>query len=364
MATRYLFRNFFTSFCSIFATLFLILAVVFFLQIARITSMIEINFLELLYTFVLMLPKILAFCLPITFFVALSTMLYRLSKENESIVLFTLGYSPRKISASFGALAALFCATLLLNTAFLLPLAEFKMQSFITQKQENINPNFKAAEVGQSFGKYHIFVKSKNKDGSFNDVALYSDKEFLIAKKAFFNATSGELNLLNASVYGNKEELLIARFKRLVVALTNEAKSGESFSINSYWAAAFGLNSFASNDALRAIFTLSPAKRQILEENQTAASPYEQASRAKDLSIFVLLSLFAFATFNFAISFGIVTYRYERGVIYGGIFLILLGYFTAVVLLAKMPLVAILGVFGLFFTLSMFYFKHKILNKY
>ena len=44
---RYLLSNFLGTFASLFATLFLIMSIVFFIQIARITSYIEITFLEL-----------------------------------------------------------------------------------------------------------------------------------------------------------------------------------------------------------------------------------------------------------------------------------------------------------------------------
>lgn len=100
-AEKYLFSNFLSTFASLFSTLFLIMSIIFFLQIARITSFVEINLYELTKLYLFMLPRILIFTIPISFFVALAMSLFRLSKENETIVLFTLGYSSEKNSAIF-----------------------------------------------------------------------------------------------------------------------------------------------------------------------------------------------------------------------------------------------------------------------
>jgi len=62
------------------------MSIVFFIQIARITSYIEISFGELFKLYSFMLPRVLLFVVPIAFFVSLAMTLFRLSKENESIV--------------------------------------------------------------------------------------------------------------------------------------------------------------------------------------------------------------------------------------------------------------------------------------
>ncbi|MBP5778868.1 MAG: LptF/LptG family permease, partial [Campylobacter sp.] len=110
---KYLFSNFVSSFASLFSTLFIIMSIVFFLQIARITSFIEINFAELIKLYLFMLPRILIFTVPIAFFVALTLALFRLSKENETIVIFTIGYETRKIASFFFFVAFIISAFLL-----------------------------------------------------------------------------------------------------------------------------------------------------------------------------------------------------------------------------------------------------------
>ena len=132
---RYLFSNFVGSFASLFSTLFIIMSIVFFLQIARITSFIEINFSELVKLYLFMLPRILIFTVPIAFFVALSISLFRLSKENETIVIFTIGYATRKIALFFGISAVLCSLALLFVSLFMMPIAENLKDNFIDYKK-------------------------------------------------------------------------------------------------------------------------------------------------------------------------------------------------------------------------------------
>ena len=77
---KYLLFNFLGTFASLFSTLFLIMSIVFFIQIARITSYIEISFGELFKLYSFMLPRVLLFVVPIAFFVSLAMTLFRLSK--------------------------------------------------------------------------------------------------------------------------------------------------------------------------------------------------------------------------------------------------------------------------------------------
>lgn len=100
LALRYVLNQFLSTNLSIFFVLFTIVSMVFFIQLAKLTSSIEINFTDLLKLYGFMLPRIFIFTLPIAFFIALTLALFRLSRENESIVLFTLGFSP-KILAKF-----------------------------------------------------------------------------------------------------------------------------------------------------------------------------------------------------------------------------------------------------------------------
>ena len=86
--------------------------------------------------------------------------------------------------------------------------------------------------------------------------------------------------------------------------------------------------------------------------------------RKKDFSIYVLVSLFPIAAVFFALSFGIVTYRYEKGFVYAGIFGVLFVYFALIMLLAKTPQIAIPVTFFVSLILSIIYYKVKIASRY
>ena len=90
----------------------------------------------------------------------------------------------------------------------------------------------------------------------------------------------------------------------------------------------------------------------------------EDKKRAKDFATYVLIALFPLATTLFALSLGIVTYRYEKGFVYFGIFGVLFGYFTLIMLFSSRVFVAIAAIFLLFFIASIFSFRAKILKRY
>jgi lipopolysaccharide export system permease protein len=96
--SRYLLKHFSELFSSLFFILFFITSVVFFIKLTAMTAIIKMNFLELGTLYIYLLPRTLIYTLPLTFFIALCITLFNLSKENETIVLFTLGYNPKKIA--------------------------------------------------------------------------------------------------------------------------------------------------------------------------------------------------------------------------------------------------------------------------
>ena len=90
----------------------------------------------------------------------------------------------------------------------------------------------------------------------------------------------------------------------------------------------------------------------------------EREKRAKEFVIYTLISLFPLASTLFALSFGLVTYRYERGFVYLGIASVIGVYFAALSLFYQPPLVAVGAIFVLTFIVSVAYFKMKILTRY
>ncbi|MGP1484796.1 MAG: LptF/LptG family permease [Campylobacter sp.] len=336
---RYIFSNFISTFASQFSTLFLIMSIAFFLQIARITSYIEITFFELFKLYLFMLPRVLLFTIPIAFFVSLSMMLFRLSKENESIVLFTLGHSPALLAKFFIKISLIVSAVLLATAIILVPTAAQLHENFINYKKTVAKLNIKTTQFGQKFSNWLIYANGEKTDENgtiYEQVTMYSPKKnehrLIIAQNAkITNSNSNlELRLENGTIYEmGAKSWHKADFSFMKIYTTSSNSSNETLSFLDYWS--------------------KTAKDQ---------------QRARNFITYVLIALFPIATTLFAISFGIVTHRYEKGFIYFGVFGVLFAYFTALMTIFTKPSIAIPAIFFVFFISSFMYFKKTILKRY
>lgn len=336
---RYLLSGFLSTFASLFATLFLIMSIVFFIQIARITSLIEISFAELGKLYLFMIPQILLFTMPIGFFVATAMSFFRLSKENESIVIFTLGQNPRAIARFFLGISAILSVFLLVNSLVVMPYVQNLNSNFIEYKKTKLNLNIKPSEFGQSFGDWMLFVGSQSDENGtihYRDLAMYNpldnDEKFILASDGYIvnHESNLELALGHGKMFDVKgDKWHIADYDNMVIRTFFQGTRSKEYSLINYWKAA-----------------------------------KTDQKRAKDLNIYALVSLFPLASVLFALSFGIVTYRYDKGIVYFGIFGVLFIYFTLIMLFVKYPFYAIPSIFVLSFALSNALFKQKILAKY
>ena len=214
---KYLLFNFLGTFASLFSTLFLIMSIVFFIQIARITSYIEISFGELFKLYSFMLPRVLLFVVPIAFFVSLAMTLFRLSKENESIVIFTLGGSPNKIARFFLAFSALLSAALLVVAIVMIPIAAQLNANFIDYKKTVAKLNLKPTQFGQKFSDWMVYVGSESEDKNgttYKDIVMFNpfvkDSQRLITAKnaKIINVgQSVELSLNEGKMYDIRDEI-------------------------------------------------------------------------------------------------------------------------------------------------------------
>ena len=337
---KYLLFNFLGTFASLFSTLFLIMSIVFFIQIARITSYIEISFGELFKLYSFMLPRVLLFVVPIAFFVSLAMTLFRLSKENESIVIFTLGGSPNKIARFFLAFSALLSAALLVVAIVMIPIAAQLNANFIDYKKTVAKLNLKPTQFGQKFSDWMVYVGSESEDKNgtiYKNVVMFNPyveetQRLIIAKNAkIINVgQSVELSLNEGKMYDIRDEIYHqSSFKSMKIRTAQSEEISDVGSIKEYWMDA------ASSD-----------------------------KRRKDLSTYVLVALFPLASTLFAISLGIVTYRYEKGMVYVGTFGVLFGYFTLIMLFSSKPALAIPLIFFVFLLAGVLLYKAKITRRY
>ena len=337
---KYLLFNFLGTFASLFSTLFLIMSIVFFIQIARITSYIEISFGELFKLYSFMLPRVLLFVVPIAFFVSLAMTLFRLSKENESIVIFTLGGSPNKIARFFLAFSALLSAALLVVAIVMIPIAAQLNANFIDYKKTVAKLNLKPTQFGQKFSDWMVYVGSESEDKNgtmYKNVVMFNPyveetQRLIIAKNAKITnvAQNVELSLNDGKMYDIRDEIYHqSNFKSMKIRTAQSEEISDVGSIKEYWMDA------ASSD-----------------------------KRRKDLSTYVLVALFPLASTLFAISLGIVTYRYEKGMVYVGTFGVLFGYFTLIMLFSSKPALAIPLIFFVFLLAGVLLYKAKITRRY
>ena len=337
---KYLLFNFLSTFASLFSTLFLIMSIVFFIQIARITSYIEISFGELFKLYSFMLPRVLLFVVPIAFFVSLAMTLFRLSKEKESIVIFTLGGSPNKIARFFLAFSALLSSALLVVAIVMIPIAAQLNANFIDYKKTVAKLNLKPIQFGQKFSDWMVYMGSESEDKNgttYKDIVMFNpfvkDSQRLITAKnaKIINVgQSVELSLNEGKMYDIRDEIYHqSNFKSMKIRTAQSEEISDIGSIKEYWMDA------ASSD-----------------------------KRRKDLSTYILVALFPLASTLFAISLGIVTYRYEKGMVYVGTFGVLFGYFTLIMLFSSKPALAIPLIFFVFLLAGVLLYKAKITRRY
>lgn len=331
--SRYLLKHFSELFSSLFFILFFITSVVFFIKITALTAIIKMNFWELGTLYIYLLPKTLVYTLPITFFVALCITLFNLSKENETIVLFTLGYNPKKIAQLFLGLSTLLSFILILDVLLLIPISKQLNSNFIEYKKAEAKFNIKANEFGQKFSDWLVYIEHSDNDRHYKGVTLYQtatqkeDEKLIVATNAIIDNEKGvlRLNLDQGKIFEfTKEGIQQVDFERMHINSQPKTIVGKLQSIIEYW---------------NGVFT--------------------DHKRAYDLSFLLLISLFPLATTLVALSIGIVTYRYNKGGIYVEMFVVISFYLVLATLLSTWhPQSAPLVVF-----LIMFLSAYKIYQK-
>ena len=223
-------------------------------------------------------------------------------KENESIVLFTLGFSPKILAKFFLKIAALVSALMLIIALVMIPIVFELQDNFVNFKKTQVKFNYKTGEFGQRFLEWMIFIEKQESD-RYENIIMYhpkrniEDKEQLIIAKeatAQRNEDSFAFKLSNGKMYNfeNGQTLFIGNFDKLIVNTQFNDQNLQTKKFYEYW-------------------------------NDLNTNP----KRAKEFVIYVTIALFPLASTLFALSFGIVTYRYEKGFIYFGMFGVIAVYF-------------------------------------
>ena len=281
---KYLLINFSQTFFPIFLTLYAITSIIFLVKIASLTSIIQINFLELLELYLYSVPTILFYTLPISIFVSLSLTLSKLSSEYELIVITSFGLNPIKILKIFLPTLILSSVVLLILSLALIPKADYMKNGFLKMKKTEAQLNIKVSEYGQAFGKWLIYVDSKEKE-TYNDIVLFQQSPeegtFIISKHANMKNQGAtlSLNLDEGKVLKITDNINQIDFQKMII--NNNIK--QSSNINTledlifYWKDMF-------NDS----------------------------SKASDFIFYVLASFYSIISILFAIYIGYYNPRYQK----------------------------------------------------
>lgn len=280
------------------------------------------NFLELGTLYIYLLPRTLIYTLPITFFIALCITLFNLSKENETIVLFTLGYNPKYIARFFMSIASLLSLILILDIFVLIPISKQLNSNFIEYKKAEAKFNIKASEFGQKFSDWFVYIDSIDDKKIYTGITLYQtpqkkeNEKLILAKNAIIDNSKGvlQLNLDQGKIFEfSPLEIEQINFERMHINVQPKTAIGKLETITQYWSGVF-----------------------------------TDPRRAYDLSFFLLIALFPIASTLIAISIGIVTYRYNREGIYIAMFTTIALYLSLTTLVSTWhPQTAPLIVFAL-----------------
>ena len=302
-----------------FLPLFTIASVIFLIKLATYTAIIQLSIWEMTKLYIFVLPELLFFTLPVTFFIATTLTLFKLSNDNEIVVLFSLGIQPRILLKTLLKPALLLSTLLFFNFFFIFPHAKVLSKNFISYKKSEAKFNLSASEFGHKFGKWLLYIGNDN-DGIYGDVFLFnknSEEELLIgARSAEVINDSGilRLKLTNGEGYSySREAFSQINFETMYINDTMKTKLTSYKTALEYW---------QSEDPKK-------RKRQMLITNTL-------------LSLFPLISLFIVA------SIGIVHVRHQKAKVYLYLFLAIAVYYGATLGLQKIfvyytiPLIAIL----------------------
>ena len=250
-------------FFSIFMPLFAIASIIFLVKLATYTSIIQLNLFEMFKLYLFMLPELLFHTIPITFFLAAALTLFKLSNDNEIVIIFSLGIHPKKLINILLKPALFLTIILIFNLYYLFPHTKTLSKNFMVYKKTQAKFNISASEFGHKFGDWLLYIGKENEDKTYADVVLFNKKkeneELLIsAKKAEIINVNGLLSLRLSDGEGysySKDKFTQVNFKTMDI---NDKMTVRLYPYNTpveYWSNPKYTKKLISN-ALFALFPL------------------------------------------------------------------------------------------------------------
>lgn len=285
----YISKTFAKSFLALFIPFYTIISLTYLMNISRLSSRISLNANDFFTFYAFVIPDIIFITLPLTFLGAIINSFSKLSENNETIAIFTLSYSPKKVLKSLFPMALLFTLLLLVITAFIIPYSNQEMSNFKSKKIYESNLKILPKSLSQDFGKHHIFIEENN-DGQFKNVTMFTSKEKGQFQVLVSNTGSvinipnkpSYLNLNKGSIYQTKTNgLQIINFDNM--KLFNKAKyyTTKVVSAYRYWLA------HKQKFYYYALISLTPLLLFIFFLSVSIYNPRYQKNRS---SLYILLS--------------------------------------------------------------------------
>lgn len=281
---HYLHSQLAITFFPIFLGLYFITSIVFLVRIASLTSVITMDFIELFTLYSYVIPQIIFYTMPISFFLSMVITLAKLSSEYELTVITSFGLNPIKILKIFLPITFLVSLLLLVVSLGLIPKTKFLSNQFLDLKKKEANFNIKASEFGQKFGDWLIYISDKN-DKVYKDVKLFKTEnnkdQFIVSKTAVLDNDKGNLSF------------------RLI--------DGKAFIFDDEEFNQIDYESMYINDSI------ADGKMEKFENSYLFwKNKIETRTDLDDLTFFVLTSLFPLISLFLIITFGYFNPRYEK----------------------------------------------------
>lgn len=334
---RYILNNISLMFFSIFMPLFVIASIIFLIRLASITAIVQVDAYEMFLLYLFILPELIYYTLPISFFIGAVIALSKLSFDYELTVLFTLGIKPQKLLGIVAKISFLTTVVALLFSIILIPHAKQIYRNFMKEKKSSATFNVKASEFGQKFGDWMLYLGSDNNGKNYTDVVLFNKAQkrenFIIAQQANITNEEGKLRLQlrNGKTFNNKDNTFTqVDYEIMNINDKTNAKLNEYLNTYEYWTKGVNKN-----------------------------------YRERTLTSYILISLFPILSIFIILSIGIINTRYQRSFTYLYIFLAVGIYYGITFGLAKkLFFVTIAVLVPLWLLGGYFIYKKSVLKKY
>jgi len=317
--------------------LFFTASVIFLIKLATYTAIIQLTVSDMTKLYLFVLPEILFYTLPISFFVAATLSLFKLSNDNEAVVLFSLGIRPSLIIRTLLKPAFALFTVLSLNFLVLFPHTDVISTNYLLYKKGEAKFNLSASEFGNSFGDWLLYLGKENPNGTFGEVFLFNKKkqeEILISAK--------EAEVIN--------DAGILRLK-----LSNG--EGYSYSVENF--SQINFETMYINDVMHVQLRKYETPLEYWNSDIRAENKKKAMITNTLLSLFPILSLFL------VISIGIVQVRHQKSYVYLFLFIGILTFYVSTMTLQSffgyytIPLVAFTWLI-----VTYFIYRKTIVNKF